>query len=407
MPTLILSIICLTVAFSLALINEVTGPIIEEAQNQATNAALAEVLPDGKNFEEITLGEKYPTVITKGYKADGGFVFRATVSGKSSGLIIMIGIDPEGKVVGTQVIAEQETNDYDVKVFPLVTGTDGAYKDMTLDTFEPFISAGATLTSKAYADAVKAALQAFAIANGQDIDLRTPEEIIQDNCNLALGTEGIQFTRWFATEILEGIDAVYEAEDNSGKVFIVGESFIGVKSDGTILNAENVNPESIISANQTILESTLTNLDVIPAGVNKKTVKNISVTNSGNYVFELTAKGYETQFYNDPSTYINIKLSVSADGRIIDCLTVSHNESEGYGDACATEEYYEQYRGASASDIVISVEKPDKNLDQISLDNMDIGSIASATYTTYYYQSAVKAALQAFDLITASEGGSL
>jgi hypothetical protein len=93
-----------------------------------------------------------------------------------------------------------------------------------------------------------------------------------------------------------------------------------------------------------------------------------------------------------------------ADGKIIDCLTVSHQESKGYGDACATEEYYDQFRGSSASDITITVTHPDYMADQISPDNTDKGVIASATYTTAGYQKAVKAAFAAFEILTANGG---
>ena len=103
------------------------------------------------------------------------------------------------------------------------------------------------------------------------------------------------------------------------------------------------------------------------------------------------------------SSRAKIKLSISADGKIIDCYTVDHNESKGYGDACATEEYYEQYKGASDADIVITVQAPDAHGDQIPTDCTDIGAIASATYTTAGYQKAVKAAFAAYELI--SNGG--
>ena len=230
MPTVVLGSICLIVALMLSLINSITAPIIEQAQNAAANEALLVVLPDGKNFKEITLDETYPASITKGYRADGGFVFQATVTGKSTGLVVLVGINAEGKIVGTKVIADQETDDYDAKVFPNLEGTEGAYKGMNLDNFAPHLVSGATLTSRAYGDAIKAALQAAAIAGGASVDTRTPEQILQDNCNAALGTTGVEFTKWFATEIIEGIDAVYVAADNSGRVFVIGESFVGVKA---------------------------------------------------------------------------------------------------------------------------------------------------------------------------------
>ncbi len=405
MPTVVLAAICLVVAFSLALINEITAPIIAESQNQAANASLIEVLPEGKNFEEITIDANYPAVITKGYSADGGFVFQATVTGKSSGLIIMIGIDQSGKVAGTKVIADQETDDYDVKVFPLVSGTAGAYTGMDIDSFNPVLVTGATLTSKAYSEAIKAALQAFTIANGGTVDIRTPEQILQDNCNAALGTNGVNFTKWFATEIVDGVDAIYEAEDNSGRVFVIGETFIGIKADGTIVgNAADA--DKLIAINNTVSASTLTEITELPEEVKAlKAVKKIFVTDSGNYVFELEAKGYQALFDYGNGTPIQIKLSISADGKIIDCLTVSHDESKGYGDACATEEYYDKYRGQNASDVKTSVSYTDAHADQISPDNTDIGAISSATFTTYGYQKAIKEASEAFNYLTANEGG--
>lgn len=400
LPIITLSSICIVVGLILSLINSVTGPIIDAAQNSAANAALLEVLPEGTNFEEIALDEKYPAVITKGYKSDGGFVFQTSVAGKSAGLIIMCGINTEGKIVGTQVIADQETDSYDVNVFPLVSGTNGAYSGMDLAGFEPFLVSGATLTSKAYSEAVKASLQAFTIANGGTVDIRTPEQILQDNCNAALGTEGITFTKWFATEVLSDIDSVYIAEDGSGRVFVIGESFIGVLADGTIVDIGDADSELITAANATVSASTLTEITEFPEGINQKTVTKISVTESGNYVFELVAKGYQALFDYGNGAVINIKVSISADGKIIDCLTLSHEESSGFGDACATEEYYEQYRGASDADVVVSVKEPDGHADQISPDNDDIGVIASATFTTYGYQKAIKTAFEAFNILT-------
>ncbi len=401
MPSVVLGSICLIVALMLSLINSITAPMIEAAQNAAANEALLVVLPDGKNFEEITLDEKYPSVITRGYRADGGFVFQANVTGKSSGLIILVGIDTEGKIVGTEVIADQETDTYDVNVFPAVTGTEGAYKGMELDTFAPYLVSGATLTSAAYSEAVKAALQSFAIANGGSVDIRTPEQILQDNCNAALGTTGVTFTKWFATEILEGIDAVYVAADNSGRVFVIGESFIGVKADGTYADASAVNTEVPLIANTIIENSTLTEITELPQGIDKKIVLKAYVTESGNYVFDLKASGFANysyeEGYSDVEVPIYISVSINADGKIIDCVTTEQSESKGYGEVCGTDEYRNQWTGATNDDIVIST-------GPIGKDNTDIGAIAGATITTKGYQKAIKAAFAAFEILTENGG---
>ena len=111
-PTIVLCSICLAVALMLSLINMITEPIIRANRDAAATEALLEVLPDGKNFTELAIDNTYPACITNGYRADGGFVFTASVTGKSSGLIIMCGLDTAGKIVSTKVIEDQETDSY-------------------------------------------------------------------------------------------------------------------------------------------------------------------------------------------------------------------------------------------------------------------------------------------------------
>ena len=401
MPAIVLCSICIVVALLLSFVNMVTSPIIKERQNAAVNEALLEVLPNGKNFEKIEITSEYPEAVTEGYRADGGFVFKVTVTGKSTGLVIMCGIDSNGNVVGTKVIANNETPDYAEKVFPAVEGLDGKYKGMTLDGFDPYLVSGATLTSKAYADAIKAALQAAAIAGGDSVDVRTPEQILQDNCNAALGTSSLKFTKWFALEHLEGIDAVYVTDDNTQRVYVIGESFIGVKS-GAIVTAEvsDENKALALSADAIIVALTLEDV-AIPDGA-AKTIKSIKKVSNGAYVFELSANGYQSNFEYGNRTPISIKLAISADGKILNVLTVEHNETDGLGSYCATEEYYEQYLGKGDEDVKISSKYPIYHHDDLIPDNStDVGVISGATYTTVGYQTAIKDAFKAFEFITA------
>jgi Na+-translocating ferredoxin:NAD+ oxidoreductase RnfG subunit len=368
------------------------------------SAELYEVLPNGKNFKQITIDEKFSPAITAGYQAAGGYVFQASVSGKSSGLVIMCGINDEGKIVGTKVIKSQETDSFSQSVFSLTEGCDGKYSGMSLETFEPFLVSGATLTSNAYGNAIEAALQAFAIATGVDLDPRTPEQIFQDNCNEALGTTGATFTKWFATAEVQGIDAIYESSDESGMVFVIGETFVGVKADGTIVNAGDADNAVITAAYNAIVGGKLTEITDLPDGI-KKSIKKVYVAANGNYVFELSADGYQAMFEYGNGTPISIKLCISADGKIVDVLTVAHKESSGYGDACASEEYYEQYRGQGDKNIVISSKYPDHHgTDLIPSTSTDVGIIASATFTTVGYQTAIKDAFAAFKLLTAQGG---
>ena len=409
-PTIVLSAICVVMVALLALVNMLTAPVIEAAQNAAANEALLVVLPDGKNFEEIDLADKnLPASVDKAYKEEGGgYVLRVTVTGKNAGLMIMFGIDKNGAIVGTKVIADEETDTYDAKVFPGVEGTAGAYKGMPLENFEPWLVSGATLTSKAYGEAVKIALGAFAVLNGGEVDFRTPEQILQDNCNAALGTEGKTFTKWFGLTVLEGVDKVYETD--GGRVFIIGESFVAVNADGEVVTVDATDADKTAVLNATAKIEGITFTDVaIPAGTSKEKAEVVSIqkTNEGAYVFELLGYGYQYVFDYGDYTPISIKLAIDAQGKIIDVLTVSHHESQGYGDACATEEYYEQYLGKGDSDIVESADKYPHNHgdDLIASDNTDVGAISSATFTTLGYQRALKLAFSVFEVLTAEEGG--
>ena len=338
-PVAVLSAICVTVALLLSVVNIFTAPKIKEAQEQKANAALLEVLPEGKNFTELTLNDKYPAVINKAYKADGGYVFQASVTGKSSDLIIMCGVSADGKIVGTRVIANNETKDYAAKVFPLVEGTEGKYKDMDLTSFEPQLVSGATLTSKAYADAVKAALQAFVVAGGGEVDLRTPEQILSDNCNAAMNTQGKTFVKWFATEEIL-VDGLYTADGVEGAVAVIGEKFIALDKDGkatdpNLTAEEKANAEAAFTAYSTSELTEVTIPDGAPVGVKK-----IQKTASGNYVIEAHGEGYGILGeYNASGKPIVIRLALTESGKIISTLTVSQEETPKFGGPCGSPDY--------------------------------------------------------------------
>ena len=399
LPVIVLLSICIVAAGLLGAVNLLTSPIILKNQEDEANKALLEVLPDGSNFSKIEITEDYPDSVTDGWKADGGYVFRMSVTGKSSGMIVMCGVSPDGKIVGTKVVSNQETPGYAAPVFEK-TEDGQVYKDATLEGFSEVIVAGSTLTSRAYANAVKAALQSAILAAGGSVDTRTPEQILNDNLNAALGTEDKKFDKWFKVESLAGVDSVYTCAD--GYVFVIGESFVGIDSNGNVVTADATDESKAASlaAYATVKASTFTEITSFTGSEFADIVK-AEVTASGNYVFEIKAKGYKyhsnKDFVGIDGGYFYIKISISAEGKIIDCVTLSHEESKGYGDVCATEDYYKQWIGATDTDIKISVQEPDFYEDQIQPDNTDIGVIASSTFTTHGYQTAVKLAFKAFD----------
>lgn len=388
MPVAVLSAICLVAALLLALVNMLTFERIQKNANNKILESFVEVLPDGKNFEAFEMDDKYPGVIKSAYKADGGFVFQAEVKGYKEGLKILCGISSDGKIVGVKHVESKET-------FGFESELNKAYIGETLDSAELIIASGATpnsATSKAYFEAIKASLQAFAIAGGANVDIRTPEQILSDNCNAALGTEGVKFTRWFMTEIITGVDAVYESDN--GRVYVIGEEFVGVKDE--MIVTENASEEAkiaAISADVAVTSSSLTEITA-PAGASKNVLK-VYTTASGNYVFDMrgAGNGINGDEWTHPSgDYIYLSVSISPDGKIIDVVTTKQTESDGYGNYCASDEYTQQFKGASSADIVITPEGT-------SSTSTDLGIISGSTITSNGYQKALQQAFKAFDLI--------
>ena len=83
---------------------------------------------------------------------------------------------------------------------------------------------------------------------------------------------------------------------------------------------------------------------------------------------------------------ITVRVSITADGKIIDCLTVSQFET-GVGEACGNEEFYSQFVGKTQNDYN---------------DYKDIDGISGATWTNKGYYKAIE---NAFDAVVFFEGG--
>ena len=112
-------------------------------------------------------------------------------------------------------------------------------------------------------------------------------------------------------------------------------------------------------------------------------------TASGNYVIETMGAGYGikggNEYHPASGKYIIVRVALSADGKIIDCITVSQEETKGLGDACADPKFYGQFVGKQESNYT------------------EVDAIGGATLTTDGYKQAVQRAFVAFK--TLSGGG--
>ena len=142
----------------------------------------------------------------------------------------MCGVSADGTVTGAVCLASTETLGFEKTFGESFTGKDAAGVD-AVDTIS-----GATKTTTAYKNAVKDALNAAVILGGGSVDLRTEEEILNDNLSAALPAAEGKFTKLFIAEVIEGIDAVYTADNGKGYVFVIGEEFVPVDENGNTAN---------------------------------------------------------------------------------------------------------------------------------------------------------------------------
>ena len=376
--TIVLVAICAVMAILLALTNSVTAPIIKQNQDAAANQALLVVMPDGEDFKKVDIsGYELPSTVTEVYKEkNGGYVVTLTTAGYGSGLVIMCGVSPDGTVTGAVCLSSTETLGYEKTFGENFTGKDATGVD-AIDTIS-----GATKTTAAYKNAVKDALNTATILGGGSVDLRDEAQILNDNLSAALPAGEGKFTKLFITEVIEGIDTVYTADNGKGYVFVVGEEFIPVDESGNTDNATVKTAYDILTA------SVVEDIDLAPYADTLKYVVSAKMTATGNYIFETKGNGYGIMGGDDyhpaSNEYIIVRVSMTADGRIIDTFTVSQAESEGIGDACADEKFYGQFDGKTEADY------------------QDIDAIGGATLTTNGYLKAIE---RAFEAVKILEGG--
>ena len=174
-PTVALFIICLVATTLLALANNVTAPIIEKNSAESEAQSRMEVLADAKSFEDKTFNGISYAVGLDGSKQTVGMVFTTTSKSYGGDLIVMTGVDNEGKVTGIQILSISDTAGLGMKAkepsfYEQYVGknpTKFAVSKDGGDGEQIDALSGATITSRAVTGAVNAALGYYQNAFGQ------------------------------------------------------------------------------------------------------------------------------------------------------------------------------------------------------------------------------------------------
>ncbi len=175
-PTIALFVICLVSTALLALANSVTAPIIDELAIKTEIETRKTVLSSAENFtEETANGINYVIGLGKDGKTVG-MVFTTTAKSYGGEIIVMTGVDNEGKVTGVELLQINDTaglgmnaqNDsFKDQFIGLVKNIVVMKNSSNHDNNEITALTGATITSDAVAEAVNSALANFETITGK------------------------------------------------------------------------------------------------------------------------------------------------------------------------------------------------------------------------------------------------
>ena len=376
--------ICVVLTVLLALVNSITAPIIAENQNAAANEALLEVMPEGKNFEVVDLSAyTLPATVVQAHKEEGGgFVIQLNTTGYGSNFIIICGVRADGTVSGAKCLSSTETLGKE-KTFGENFTDKNAEQVAAVETIS-----GATKTTQAYKDAIKDAINAAIIMAGGSADLRTEEEILADNLAAALPLGEGSFFKKPVVDAQNVIDFIYVAQNQAGYVYVADKTFVGINADGDVITEGISDDVATLAKEKAALAIAQTTLDVADSGINKN-ITMVQKTADGNYIINVNGLGFA--YFGDDHAYqpaknipIEICVVISPEGKILKCLTVSQEESGGYGAVCGEESYYSQFDG--------------KTKDTYG----EVDAISNATITTNGYMKAIERAFEAVQIL---EGG--
>ena len=164
-PILVLTVICLAVSGALALMNRVTGPIIEAAAADRAEEAMRAIIPDATGFEQIDT-DGLPATVEEAYVTENsvGYIFIAVVNGYGGEIRVICGMDMEGRLISASTLQHSETKGIgtileDASFLGRFEGKDSRLDGVSTVT-------GATISTSAFINAVKDVFAAFETVRG-------------------------------------------------------------------------------------------------------------------------------------------------------------------------------------------------------------------------------------------------
>ena len=181
----VLAGICLVASACVGAVYTITADPIAQAKAQATIDALSNVLPAFDDNTRTELTHDLPVVVytaTKGGEVVGYAVETMTKNGFGGAIRMMVGFLPSGEVNNVNVLEQAETPGLGTKMCdegnPLITSFQGKNPgemkmSVTKDGGDVQALTAATISSRAYVDAMSRAYAAFTEVRGTAADSAT------------------------------------------------------------------------------------------------------------------------------------------------------------------------------------------------------------------------------------------
>ena len=155
--TVTLFVTCVIVAGLLGLVNSVTEGPIAAINEENTEKAIQEVLPDLEGSpatveltaEMTAAASGAGATLTEAYEANGAHALKIVASGSQGNIEMMVGVDAEGVVTGVSIVSNSETSGIGSKVMSNENGV--------LDQFIGKSAADGTLSVGKNVDAISGA----------------------------------------------------------------------------------------------------------------------------------------------------------------------------------------------------------------------------------------------------------
>jgi len=178
---LLLGAAALLTSALLSLADRVTAPAIEAAEARDLTASLRQVLPEGFDNDPLSDRVTVPGAdgeVTVWRARQGGLIegvaFRVTGKGYAGPIVCLLGVDPDGRILGVRVLKHTETPGLGDKIEPAKDDWIHAFAGRFLGdppaerwgvkkdggAFDQFT--GATITPRAVVEAVRDGLTLFA-----------------------------------------------------------------------------------------------------------------------------------------------------------------------------------------------------------------------------------------------------